>query len=134
MDVEHNKFQLRAVVAVCGCMIVATWWVSNTINGMHTAIDSAAKEAKDQAAAQVQQAKELAAAQAQQAKELAQSIEEVKNHSYTLERASEQALRTAIENPSLRVPDPRDPNRIIIVRSATAGPPASVAPPGSVPP
>lgn len=35
--------------------------------------------------------------------------------SYTLTRASEVALRTAIENPSHRVPDPRNPHRVITV-------------------
>lgn len=33
----------------------------------------------------------------------------------TVAAASEQALREAIENPGHRVPDPRDPNRIIVV-------------------
>lgn len=38
----------------------------------------------------------------------------------SLAALSEQALRMAIENPGLRVPDPRDPNRIIVVeRSRT---------------
>jgi len=35
---------------------------------------------------------------------------------YTLTAASEKALRTAIENPGMRVPDPRNPNVIIEVR------------------
>jgi hypothetical protein len=35
---------------------------------------------------------------------------------YTLAAASEQALRMAIENPGMRVPDPRDPQRIIEVK------------------
>jgi len=35
---------------------------------------------------------------------------------YSLTQASERALRTAIENPGMRVPDPRDPNKIILVR------------------
>lgn len=38
---------------------------------------------------------------------------------YLLTAASEQALRMAIENPGLRVPDPRDPSKIIHVRSNT---------------
>jgi len=33
----------------------------------------------------------------------------------TISAASEQALREAIENPGHRVPDPRDPNKIIVV-------------------
>lgn len=35
--------------------------------------------------------------------------------SYTLTRASEVALRHAIENPTHRVPDPRNPHRVITV-------------------
>lgn len=34
---------------------------------------------------------------------------------YTLSAAAEQALRMAIKNPGMRVPDPRDPNKIIVV-------------------
>lgn len=39
----------------------------------------------------------------------------VKEDRYTLTMASEKALRTAIENPGMRVPDPRDPSKIIVV-------------------
>jgi hypothetical protein len=44
---------------------------------------------------------------------------------YTLAVASEVALRTAIENPGMRVPDPRDPNRIIQVTPTTPHTPTS---------
>jgi len=37
---------------------------------------------------------------------------------YTLTAASEKALRTAIENPGHRVVDPRDPNKIIVVKAS----------------
>lgn len=40
----------------------------------------------------------------------------------SLASLSEQALRMAIENPGLRVPDPRDPNRIIVVDRARTMP------------
>lgn len=36
---------------------------------------------------------------------------------YTLSAASENALRTAIENPGMRVPDPRNPSDIFVVRA-----------------
>ena len=39
----------------------------------------------------------------------------VKEDRYTLTMASEKALRTAIENPGMRVPDPREPSKIIVV-------------------
>jgi hypothetical protein len=44
------------------------------------------------------------------------SIGEELGNSFTLDKASEQALRMAIENPGMRVPDPRDPAKIIEVR------------------
>jgi hypothetical protein len=42
-------------------------------------------------------------------------IQNLQADHYGLSAASEQALRMAIENPTLRVPDPRDPSRIITV-------------------
>lgn len=39
---------------------------------------------------------------------------------YTLTAASEKALRTALENPGMRVPDPRDPSKIIVVNTTAA--------------
>lgn len=42
----------------------------------------------------------------------------------SLSALSEQALRMAIENPGLRVPDPRDPNRIIVVEIVRVAPPS----------
>lgn len=41
----------------------------------------------------------------------------VEGGKYNLTTASEQALRLAIENPGMRVPDPRDPAVIIEVRA-----------------
>jgi len=45
--------------------------------------------------------------------ELANAIQDDR---YTLTQAAERALRSAIENPGLRVPDPRDPSTIITVK------------------
>lgn len=42
-------------------------------------------------------------------------IVELERDRYPLSVASENALRMAIENPGMRVPDPRDPNRVIHV-------------------
>jgi Tfp pilus assembly protein PilN len=50
-----------------------------------------------------------------QLSELAKEIAEVKAEQYTTAMAAEQALRMALENPGMRVPDPRDPNKIIVV-------------------
>jgi len=44
-------------------------------------------------------------------------IAELNKSQYTLAAASEQALRFAIENSGLRVPDPRDPSQVIEVRA-----------------
>lgn len=43
-------------------------------------------------------------------------IDKLNEDKYPLSLASERALRTAIENPGMRVPDPRDPSQIITVR------------------
>lgn len=49
-------------------------------------------------------------------------IERLARDSMTISQASEAALRMAIENPGMRVPDPRDPSRIIEVRYSPRGP------------
>jgi len=96
---EDSKIQFRSVVAIVGGMLVltisfigGTWKLALVMNTMTTQIIN-----------------------------LHDDLENVKSNSYTLSRASEQALRTALENPSLRVPDPRDPNKLIVVYSAATG-------------
>lgn len=37
---------------------------------------------------------------------------------YTLTMAAENALRTALENPGMRVPDPRNPGSVIVVKTS----------------
>ena len=49
-------------------------------------------------------------------------METIESDRYSLTMASERALREAIENPGLRVPDPRDPTRIIVVEVPEAAP------------
>lgn len=49
-----------------------------------------------------------------------QRLAEVETDRYTLSAASEQALRTAMENPGLRVPDPRNPGQVFVVRDAAS--------------
>lgn len=46
----------------------------------------------------------------------------VQNDSYSKAAAAEQALRLAMENPGLRVPDPRDPTKVFEVRSVIKTP------------
>lgn len=52
-------------------------------------------------------------------------VAQVRLNSYALAAAAEQALRFAIENPGIRVPDPRDPTRVIVVNPSPYGPPGS---------
>lgn len=47
------------------------------------------------------------------------ALEDSKPGNYTLAGAAEHALRMAIENPGMRVPDPRDPSKIIVVQGHT---------------
>lgn len=42
-------------------------------------------------------------------------VSAVESNRFRISDAAEVALRTAIENPKMRVPDPRDPSRIIAV-------------------
>lgn len=42
-------------------------------------------------------------------------VSAIENNRFRISDAAEVALRTAIENPKMRVPDPRDPSKIIVV-------------------
>lgn len=77
------------------------WFVSNTVGDLNAGRDVVQRE-------MVEIRKDLIDLQAQ-----------MKDDRYTLTAASEKALRTAIENPGMRVPDPRDPDKIISVREGT---------------
>lgn len=46
---------------------------------------------------------------------LRRDVAEMKKNGYTTAQASEHALRLAIANPTMRVPDPRDPRVLICV-------------------
>ena len=50
-------------------------------------------------------------------KDIEMKVDHLARDAYPLTAACEQALRMAIENPGFRVPDPRDPNKIIVVLS-----------------
>lgn len=45
-------------------------------------------------------------------------IEAGKDERYRMTNASENALRMALENPGLRVPDPRNPGAVIVMRGS----------------
>lgn len=46
----------------------------------------------------------------------------IEENQYTKAAAVEQALRMAIENPGMSVPDPRDPAKMILVEGAVVRP------------
>ena len=56
-----------------------------------------------------------------------------KNNQYSLTSASEDALRMAVENPGMRVPDPRHPGSVIVVEVGRIKSSASSVPPGGFP-
>lgn len=58
-----------------------------------------------QALAQVQQSLDV----------VARDVKAIQDDKYTLSSASEYALRLAIANPGMKVPDPRVPDRVICV-------------------
>lgn len=98
VPIEESKVRFRSVAAIVGSMITiavvmigATWKLASLLSEMNNQIHA-----------------------------LSTALDDVKNSSYTMTRASEQALRTAIENPQLRVPDPRDPARLIVVYSSNS--------------
>jgi hypothetical protein len=95
--VRLNARTIVVAASICltiiGSAICATWWTSGLLNGIRSDI----RTNNDQTTS------------------LASSIEEMKKTTYTLDRASEQALRTAIANPGMRIADPRDPTRLIAV-------------------
>lgn len=49
-------------------------------------------------------------------REIASDIQAMRRDTYTLSNASEAAARMALYNPGMRVPDPRDPSKVIEVR------------------
>lgn len=55
-------------------------------------------------------------------KNLDARVSAIEANRFRISDAAEVALRTAIENPSMRVPDPRDPSKIIAVGRPAAAP------------
>ncbi|MFN0133440.1 MAG: hypothetical protein ACKVW3_13050 [Phycisphaerales bacterium] len=88
------KITLGTALTVVSISISATWWFSQQLSGLKSEITFISERMG-------RNENDLASA---------------KTALYSMAAASEQALRMALENPGLRVPDPRDPNRIIEVR------------------
>lgn len=96
MDITPEKkvtTTLRAVIALIGVVITCSWWLSNKVG----AIDKSLTE-------------------------MSNRIVLLEDGRFSKAEAAEQAYRMAIENPGLRVPDPRNPAQIIIVQAATIRP------------
>lgn len=68
--------------------VICTWWISNRISKIDSAFVTLGKRLE--------------------------AIEQRELDNYTMTQAEVHALRTAIANPHMRVPDPRDPSRIIV--------------------
>lgn len=87
-----TKITIGTAVAVVTTSIAATWWFSQQLSQFRNEL--------------VTMSGRISQGEAEVAK------------AYTLAAASEVALRMALENPGLRVPDPRDPSQLIIARRA----------------
>ena len=96
----RTTIQVAVIIAVfsCSTAITCTWWLSNRFAAIE---------------------RHFAAVEATIAV-LTESVADTAQDRFTLTAASEQALRWAIENPQLHVPDPRDPSRIITVRDGVS--------------
>lgn len=53
---------------------------------------------------------------------LMKDLDAAKDERYRMTNASEDALRMAIENPGLRVPDPRNPGKVFVVQVGAVKP------------
>lgn len=85
---------ISAAVSAIGFAVVCTWIVSGQLSDIN---------------------RQFAAMQLRM-----DSLEESIGDKYTIARASENALRMALENPGLRVPDPRNPTDLFEVKSASS--------------
>lgn len=83
-DVNKTYVTIGAVGSALVAAVVGTWYVANRINDLAVSIADLKRE-----------------------------IQEMRDGSVTVAKAAELALRMALENPSLRVPDPRSPDRVL---------------------
>lgn len=89
----NTSITLGAAAAVVLTSITVTAWLNNKLNALSV---------------------ELASLRA--------DVTKLQGEQYTTSMAEAQALRMAIENPGLRVPDPRNPGQVIVVdKSRTIG-------------
>jgi hypothetical protein len=86
LDFNKSYVTISAVVACLGFAVGGTWYVASKVNEVNTAI-----------------------------KGLQRELQEMRDGTVTIPRAAELALRLALANPSLRVPDPRNPDQMLQV-------------------
>ena len=102
---ENRKvtLTLKTVFAFALTSITCTGWIYNTINVGYRKVEvsiMAVQSSMDSIQARVTA---------------------IETNRYRISDASEQALRLAIENPGMRVPDPRDTSKIIVVETKAKG-------------
>lgn len=88
MNFENINVGILLVIGGAGTVAAAAWWIATRLGSIDGKFDA-----------------------------LNTSIKEMQADAFPLSRASEVALRMAIENVGMRVPDPRDPHRVIVVNN-----------------
>lgn len=83
---RDTKITIGTAVAVVGLAIGSTWWVAERLNDTTAQLINIRSEIE--------------------------GVTAKMTDLYKKSEASEQALRMALENPGLRVPDPRDPSKV----------------------
>lgn len=87
-ELTKVSFSLRAAISIIISVVIATWTLSVELTKINNTLNG-----------------------------IVERVTQIESNRYRISDASEQALRMAIENPNLRVPDPRDSSKIISVSS-----------------
>lgn len=90
-DSMKVAFSLKAAVAIIFAIILATWTLSLELTKINNTLSG-----------------------------IVERVSTIESNRYRISDASEQALRMAIENPNMRIPDPRNTANIIVVYNANA--------------
>lgn len=86
---SRNKESLAfglALISIVSTGMGATWFLKGEFSEIHTTVE-----------------------------QIQHDVEEFDKDRYTLTMASEKALREAIANPGHKIPDPREPSKLIVV-------------------
>ncbi len=95
--------QLRFILPICASVIGSSFAVGAWLNATVTSLQNDQRQTNIALEA------------------LSKDLERLRSTTLTLPMAAEAALRQAIENPGLRVPDPRNPQDIIVVNKSPVG-------------